>query len=315
MRRREFAAGIAGALALPMWASAQQPNRVRRIAVLMGYEAADQEARQRLNAFKQRLDALGWTDGRNISFDDRWLSGDPEQIRRNAAPLVASSPDLILASSTPVVRELLRKTRAIPIIFVSVSDPVGEGFITSLSSPGGNVTGFTNLEPSLGGKWVELLKEAVPSLTRVAALFSPRTAAGRGSYYGKTFAAAASRFGVQAVLAPADDIFELENVMTNVVAEPGSALVVMPDIFTVVHRDRIIAFATYPASPRFIPTAILPQLAASWPTVPLPPTSWTNTAARRITPTVSFTATHRVSFRWRHLPYSSLQSTSKQQRS
>jgi len=177
MRRREFITLIGGAtFSWPLAVHAQQRDRVRRIGVLMGYGETDSQATVSLSAFTQGLAELGWTDGRNVRMDIRWAAGSVDRVRMYAKELVALQPDVILANTTPVTAALQRETRTIPIVFAPVSDPVGSGFVTSLPRPGGNITGFTNLEGSMGGKWLDLLSEIAPGVKRVACMFNPDTA-------------------------------------------------------------------------------------------------------------------------------------------
>ena len=176
MKRREFIALIGGTAAWPLVAYGQ-PARVRRIGVLMAHGESDREFQAYLAAFREGLAKLGWTEGRNIRIDSRWGAlDDAESRQRSAKELVALQPDLILSHGTPVTATLLRQTRTIPIIFAGVSDPVGSGFVASFPRPGGNVTGFITMEPTMAGKWLELLKEIAPRVARVALLFNPATA-------------------------------------------------------------------------------------------------------------------------------------------
>jgi putative ABC transport system substrate-binding protein len=179
MRRREFIALLGGAAASwPLAARAQQGERQRRLGVLMGMTADDPESQVRLAAFAQGLQRLGWTVGQNIQIDYRWGAGSAEIMRKNATELIALAPDIILAHSSMAVTPLLQATRTIPIVFTTVTDPVGAGYVDSLSRPGGNVTGFSNFEYTIGGKWLELLKEIAPRVTRVAVLRESAIAAG-----------------------------------------------------------------------------------------------------------------------------------------
>jgi putative tryptophan/tyrosine transport system substrate-binding protein len=175
MRRRDFVAGLGGAVAWPAVAWAQQGDRVRRIGVLMAAEENDPEAKARLSAFTQALADLGWNDGRNVRMDLRWGSDDINRIRSLAQKLVGLQPDIILTNTTPPTIALQRETRTIPIVFVNVSDPVANRIVTRLDRPSGNITGFANLEPTLGGKWLELLPEIAPGLKRAAVMFNPDT--------------------------------------------------------------------------------------------------------------------------------------------
>jgi putative ABC transport system substrate-binding protein len=185
--------------------SAQQPDRVRRIGVLMGYAENDSDAQANVAAFREGLQRLGWAEGRNIRIDIRWpIPADLESMQRFAKELVVLQPDLILSHITPTTAALLQQTRTIPIIFATVSDPVGSGFVASLAHPGGNVTGFTSIEPTMAGKWLELLKEIAPHVARVAFLFNPATAP-YAEYFLKPLKAAAPSFGVEAIAAPVRD--------------------------------------------------------------------------------------------------------------
>jgi putative ABC transport system substrate-binding protein len=183
MRRREFITLLGGAGAVwPLAVHAQQGERVRRIGVLMNLAAEDPEAQRRVTAFVQGLQQLGWTDGRNVRIEIRWGASDAERNRRYAAELVELAPDVILASGTPILIALQRESRSIPIVFASIADPVGAGFAERLSRPGGNATGFTLFEYAISGKWLELLKELLPGLTRVAVIRDPLITSGIGQF-------------------------------------------------------------------------------------------------------------------------------------
>jgi len=212
LKRREFISLLGATAAWPLAARAQQPDRVRRIGVLMAFAESDHEAQSWVAAFREELRKLGWTEGRNIEIDTRWATADVESMQRFAKELVALQSDLILTSSTPATAAMLQQTRAIPIIFVWVADPGGSGFVASLPRPGGNVTGFTPIEGSLGGKWVELLKEIAPRVARVTLLFNPAMATFVEGYL-NPFKAAAASLGVEAILAPVHDMSELESVI------------------------------------------------------------------------------------------------------
>jgi putative tryptophan/tyrosine transport system substrate-binding protein len=235
MKRREFITLLGGAAAWPIAARAQQPERVRRIGILIALAESDREAQSWVAAFGEELRKLGWIEGRNIQIDTRGATADVESMQRFAKELVALQPDFILTSSTPATAAMLQQTHTIPIIFVMVGDPVGSGFVASLPRPGGNVTGFTPIEDVLGGKWVELLKEIAPDVARVAMLFNPATAP-FAEYYLKPFTAAAGSFGAEAIAAPVHDMSELESVVAALAREPNSGLIVMPDAFTIDHR-------------------------------------------------------------------------------
>jgi putative ABC transport system substrate-binding protein len=176
MKRREFIAGLGGVAVWPLAAHAQQPDRVRRIGVLWPYAESDPEASAWLATFREELGKLGWNEGRNLRIDYRWAALDTESMQRFARELVALEPDVILTQNTPSTAATLQQTRTIPIVFAQIADPVGAGFVASLPRPGGNVTGFINLEASLGSKWLGLLKEIAPHVKRVAFLFNPATA-------------------------------------------------------------------------------------------------------------------------------------------
>jgi putative ABC transport system substrate-binding protein len=243
--RREFILAFGGAAVVwPLAAQAQQSdNRVRRIGVLVGYSEKDSEARAHIAALRETLQKLGWTAGHNIQITERWASGDAEKMHNYAAELVRLDPDVIVGVSVSAVVALRRETRTIPIVFTRVSDPIGSGLIETLSRPNGNATGFTNFEASMGGKWLELLKEIAPSVRRVAIVFHPDTAARRGLFYLGPFKAAAALLAVTPLEAPAHQVGDIETALNALASEPNGGVVVMPDAFTPVHRDFIIAVA------------------------------------------------------------------------
>jgi ABC-type uncharacterized transport system substrate-binding protein len=243
MRRREFTRLLGGAtVAWSVAAHAQRTERVRRIGVLTFSAESDQEGQSSVAAFREGLRKLGWMEGRNSEIDIRWAAGDVELMKRFATELVTLQPDLILTSSTPATAAMLQQTRTIPIIFVLVADPVGSGFVASLPRPGGNATGFTPIVGSLGGKWVELLKEIAPRVARVTLLFNPPTATFVEGYL-NPFKAAAAALGAEAIVAPVNDMPGVESLVTTEAREPSSGLVVIPDAFTVRHRAEITALA------------------------------------------------------------------------
>jgi putative tryptophan/tyrosine transport system substrate-binding protein len=200
--RREFIGLLLGLSAMPIAARAQQAERIRRIGVLMAFNDADSRAKGWLSRFVNGLSQLGWTNGVNLRMDVRWAGDDVGRMRLFAKELVDLKPDVILAFGTPVTAALQRETRTIPIVFAIVSDPVGEGFVASLSHPGGNITGFHNSEASIGGKWLELLTQVAPRTRRVAMIFNPDTAPGHGNYYMPDFEAAARSLDVTPIAAP-----------------------------------------------------------------------------------------------------------------
>jgi putative ABC transport system substrate-binding protein len=243
VRRREFITLLGGAAAWPLHARAQQIGAMRRLCVLMGYPENDLEAQAYITAFRDGLRKLGWIEDRNIQIDTRWTTpGDADSIQRFAKELVALKPDLILSNTTPTTVALLQLTRTIPIIFAMVADPLGSGFVASFPKPGGNVTGFATIEGSLGGKWVELLREIAPRIARTALLFNPATAPFVG-YYLKSFNAAAASFGVEAITAPVLNMSELESVVAAMAREPNGSLIVLNEDFTIAHRAEIISLA------------------------------------------------------------------------
>jgi ABC-type uncharacterized transport system substrate-binding protein len=243
VRRRSFITLLGGAaVAWPLAARAQQADRIRLIGVLMAYAESDPEGQAWVAAFRERLQKLGWVEGRNIRIDTRWATPDVEAMQRFAKELVALQPDLILSQSTPTTAALLQHTRTIPIIFANISDPVGSGFVASFPRPGGNATGFILFEPTMAGKWLELLKDIAPRVSRVAFLFNPATAT-YFEYYTKPFKAAAASFSVEAIAAPVHDKSELESAFAAQAREPNGSLIVLPDSFLNAHALEITSLA------------------------------------------------------------------------
>jgi putative ABC transport system substrate-binding protein len=243
-RRREFISLLCGAaVAWPCSPMAQQSDQIRRIGVLMELAASDAQARSNVAALQRGLHELGWVEGSNLRIDYRWAPDDAVLVWKFAKELVELRPDVIVARSTPVVATLLGQTRSIPIIFVAISDPIGEGFVASMAYPAGNVTGFTNFESSMTGKWVELLKQIAPDVTRIGFLFNPQTAAGGGSFFLHAVDAAVSTLKVQANMALVHDDEEIEGAFTALAGEPGAGAVLLPDIFTVAHHQLVVALA------------------------------------------------------------------------
>jgi putative ABC transport system substrate-binding protein len=240
IRRREFIAALGGAASWPLAARAQQGDRVRRIGVLMPFDEND-PFRTWVSAFTQALAGLGWTEGRNVRIDFRWTGGDINRIRVGAQELVGLQPDIILIQGTPATIAVQRETRTIPIIFASVSDPVAGGIVARLDRPSGNTTGFASLEASLGGKWLELLSEITPSLKQVAIMFNPDTAP--MSAHLPSLETAARSLKVMPIIAPVRSEGEIETAILALGREPGGGLVVIPDVFTEAHRERIILAA------------------------------------------------------------------------
>jgi putative ABC transport system substrate-binding protein len=243
MRRREFITLIGGGTAAA-WAftvRAQEPERMRRIGALIAYAEGDSEAQAWLAAFREQFQKLGWTEGRNIKIDMRWAT-DVESRQRFAKELVALRPGVILAHTTSATVAAQQATRTIPIVFVQVADPIGGGLVTSLPRPGGNITGFMTMEPAMAGKWVELLKEIAPRVTRVAFLFNPTTAPYVRPYL-DYFKTAARSFAVEPIPAPVHDRSDLESIVAAQAHEPSGGLMVMPDPSMTAHRAEIISLA------------------------------------------------------------------------
>jgi putative ABC transport system substrate-binding protein len=242
MRRREFIALLGGGVAgWPLAARAQQPQRMRRIGVLMSLAADDSEAQSRLTAFAQGLQELGWSEGRNIRTEYRWSGGDAERLRKYAAELVALAPDLILASGSPSVMRLLDLTRTLPIVFLQVADPVGAGMVESLGRPGGNATGFSVFECAISAKWLELLKEIAPAVKRVAVLRDPNNPAGIGQF--AAIQSVASSVGVQLTPVGLNDPGEIERGVTTLTRTLDGGLIVTQSGQAIRHRKLIVALA------------------------------------------------------------------------
>jgi putative ABC transport system substrate-binding protein len=259
IRRREFIVGLGGAVAWPLAVQGQQGERVRRIGVLSPNNENDPYVRAFLSAFARGLAELGWSDGRNLRMDVRGAAGNLDRVGMYAKELVGLQPDVILADSTPQTAALQRETQTIPIVFVTVSDPVGSGFVASLSRPGRNLTGFIPWEPTMAGKWLELLTEIAPHVSRVAALFNPDTAPYVTSNYLPSFEAAARLFRVEPIAAPVHDDDEIANVITSLGHEPKGGLVLMPDGFSVDHRAAIISLARAKQVPAVYQTSLFPR--------------------------------------------------------
>jgi putative tryptophan/tyrosine transport system substrate-binding protein len=254
IERRKFLATLGGAAAAwPLAARAQQRERVRRIGVLLSAPESDTEYQAYVRAFREELRKLGWIEGGNIQIGVRWGALDAQLRQQIAKEIVASQPDLILGQNTPTTTAILQQTVTIPIIFLNVADPVGSGFVASFQRPGGNVTGFTNVEePTLGGKWLELLKEIAPRVGRVAILFNPATATYAEIYLNSLKAAAAS-FAVEAIAAPVHDTSELETVVAAHAREPNGGLIVMPDAFLNAHRAEVTSLTAHYRLPAIYP--------------------------------------------------------------
>jgi putative ABC transport system substrate-binding protein len=239
MRRREFIDLICGAaIAWPLAGRAQSLDRPRRIGVLI---LSKVNADLRIETIQHGLENLGWTDGRNVHIEYRRAEGDAAKVSAFAKELVEQQPDVLLVQGSVAVQAVLRETSNIPIVFVHVVDPVGQGFVVSAARPGGNVTGFSNYEHSMGGKWLALLKEMTPDLTRVALVANPGTTPYAALF--RSVEAFASRLGIELLSAPVHNITELENAFSARSGEPGSALLVLPDVFTSSHSELVVELA------------------------------------------------------------------------
>ena len=242
MRRREFITLVGGAVtAWPLAARAQQADRVRRIGMLMSTAADDPDGQARIAAFLDGLQQLGWTDGRNVKIDYRWPAGDADKSRKYAAELVALAPDIILAFGSANMTSLLPATRTVPIVFVAVPDPVGAGYVDSLSRPGGNATGFMTFEYSMGGKWLEVLKEIAPGVTRVAVLRDPAITSGIGQW--GAIQSAAPSLGVEVNPINVSDAGDIERAVTAFARSSNGGLIVTASGLTIAHRDLINTLA------------------------------------------------------------------------
>jgi putative ABC transport system substrate-binding protein len=238
MQRREFITLLGGAaVAWPLVARAQQAGPMRRIGILMGGVKGDSKDEVGLAAFTDALKELGWIDGQNIRIDIRWAAGNVERMKGLAKELVGLQPDLLVGHTTQPVAALQRETGTIPIVFLIVSDPVGSGFVVNLPRPGGNITGFINIESSLGGKWIEVLKEVAPNVTRAALMFNPDTAT-YFKYYLEPFEAAARLRGVEPISAPARTDADIERVIASLTDRPGAGLALMPDTALATQKNR-----------------------------------------------------------------------------
>ena len=239
MRRREFIKFLGGVAAWPLAARAQQGERMRRIAVLMNNAEDDPEGQARAAAFRQGLHALGWTEGKNLRIDWYWTAGDVGRIRSDIGGLARHPPDIIVANGRVTLSEAVQAIRSTPIVFVLVNDPVGQGFISSLARPGGNVTGFTFFEYAMFGKSLELLKKVAPAVTRVGFIFNPDMSA----YYDQflpDFEADARQYPIKLTVARVGTEAEIDAAVAKLAAAPGGGLMVPPDAYTLVHRDLIV---------------------------------------------------------------------------
>ncbi len=241
MRRRDFMFLLGGAIAAsPMEIAAQQGDRTRQIGVLMGIDENDPEAKPRREALENGFKELGWT-GDRIHLDYRWTDGDVDRTRLFAREIVELKPDVIVVHSTPAVKELRQLTSTIPMVFVLIADPIGSGFVASLSHPGGNLTGFMNVDAPMASKWLEFIKEVVPTIKQVALVYNPRTSPYQS--FLRSFDESAPKLHVEAIATPVHDAAEIEGAIAALGGEADSALFVVPDVFVQVHRELIVKLA------------------------------------------------------------------------
>ena len=252
MLRRDCIILVVGAATWPLAGRAQQGGRMRRIGVLMALAPSDPEAQLRVNAFEAGLRDLGWVEGRNLRIDYRWAPGDPSALRAQAAELIGSTPDLILAHSTPVVAALRQDGLAVPILFVQVTDPVDSGFVPNFTRPGGHLTGFTSFEFTIGSKWLEALKHVAPAVTRVALLFNPDVAPFAPKFWQPVKDAAPS-FDVTPMQLPVRNVAEIDGAIAKFAADGNGGLMILPDVSTIYHRELIIALAARHRLPAVYP--------------------------------------------------------------
>src|SRR3984893_6880907 len=253
MKRREFITLVGGAPAAALGPARAEADRVRHIGILMGYAESDPDTQARMTAFREAFEQLGWKDGHNVQITYRFGIGEIERVRGYAKELVDSNPDLIVCETKPTLKAVADHTSTIPIVFVSVTDPVRNGFVAHLARPGGNITGFTNFEATMGGKWIELLKKIAPSSTRVGVIFNPDTAPGGGGLFLKSVAASAPALQAEVLALPVRSDDDIERAIAGLGGAPGGGLIVMLDVFTAVHRPAIIAHAAASRVPTVFP--------------------------------------------------------------
>jgi len=309
MNRREFVTLVGGTAARPMMARAQEFGHPRRLAVYMNLPEGDVEAQRGIGLLRQGLAALGWTEGRNLHIDYRWATDEPNSTQAAVAELVRLAPDVILASATEGLAAFQRETRTIPIVFVSVSDPVGQGFVESLARPGGNITGFTAFEFSMGSKWIEMLKEIAPSVRRVAVVFNPKTAP-YFELYLHSIESGAATFSVKSIAAPIQDIAEIETAIIALARDANAGLIFPPTatLRSIARRSlrwlHVMQCRRYSPGVNSLPTAP-PSLTGS--------TGSTCTDTLRLTSIASSRAPSRRTCRSSSRPSSSWPSTSRLQ--
>jgi putative ABC transport system substrate-binding protein len=244
MRRREFIALVGSAVAVwPLVARAQQPAPMRRVGVLMSTREDDPDGQVRAGMINKGLEELGWAVGRTIELDFRWVGGDPVRASSYAAELVRLKPDVIIANSTLCLKAVRDQTRTIPIVFVVVGDPVGQGFVSNLAHPDGNITGFTGFEFGIGGKWLEMIKAIAPDVRRVAFIFNPEAGLPYAEKFAQSMKARASALGVEVLVSPVRNAADVDRAIAEVGSEPNGGLIVNPDAFTGSSRGLLISLA------------------------------------------------------------------------
>jgi putative tryptophan/tyrosine transport system substrate-binding protein len=253
MKRREFIGLVGGAAVAASGPARAQQNRVRHIGMLMGYAQDEPDTQARMTAFREAFEQLGWKDGGNVAITYRFGVGELDRVRDYAKELVELKPDVIVCETTPTLKAVADQTSTIPIVFVSVTDPLSGGFVADLARPGGNITGFTNFEATMGGKWIELLKKIAPGSRRVGIIFNPDTAPGGGGFFLKSASASAPALQAEVLPYPVHSNDEIEAAIKGLGREPGGGLIVMLDVSMAVHRSAIIAQAAASRVPAVFP--------------------------------------------------------------
>jgi putative tryptophan/tyrosine transport system substrate-binding protein len=261
LRRREFIAVLGGTALCPLVGHAQQPERMRRVGVLIPFLENDAGTQADVTAFAQALGRFGWIEGKNVLIDYRFAAGDPTLFKMYAAELVGLSPVAILAGNTPAAAALQQQTRTIPVVFVLVADPVGLGFVQSLARPGGNITGFSSFDAPIMGKWLQLLKEVAPGATRVTVIFNPDTAP-YAPLANRAIESAAPSFRMTMTLAPVHDDLAIEEAIAAEAHQPGGSLIALPDSFNATHHEAIIAAAARHSLPLMGSSGLSPKAGA-----------------------------------------------------
>jgi ABC-type uncharacterized transport system substrate-binding protein len=243
MKRREFMSALAAMATWPVAARAQQPDRARRLGIILAVSKTAPEYADAMAALKQALSSSGWKQGDNLLINDRWAAGSPESARSAAQEIIALKPDVILGQSVAVIDALRSVTRRTPIVFVHVADPVVTGFVSNLARPEANITGITNIVPSIGAKWLQLLKEIAPAVTRPALLVDSDTQPDRGAIFLKPFESAARSLGITSVNGEVHDLSGIETLLASLAAQPGGGVVIIPDAFFASHSAQIVALS------------------------------------------------------------------------